>query len=74
MHRIQIGGALMIVTGVIVLILLASFIFTVIVFLLELLAVIIGIVLVLGGIAAIAVGPKWWKRRRWDWETQTQST
>jgi membrane protein YdbS with pleckstrin-like domain len=73
-HRIQLGGVLMVIAGVIVLTLLASFIFMVIVLLLELLAVMIGIVLVLGGIAAIAVGPKWWKRRRWDWETQTQST
>lgn len=73
MHKIQLGGVLMIIAGFIVLFLLASFIIGVIVFLLELLAVMVGIVLVLGGIAAIVIGPRW-KRRPWDWEPNKEST
>lgn len=73
MHKIQVGGVLMIIVGAVILFFLASFIVGVIVFLLELLAAIVGIVLVLGGIAAIVIGPRW-KRRPWGSDTRTQST
>ncbi len=74
MHKVQVAGALMILVGVAVLILLAGFIVSVIVTLLELLAVIIGIVLILAGIAALVVGPRWWRRRPFDWDEHPAST
>jgi len=57
----------MILVGFIVLIVLASFIVSVIVTILELLAVIVGIILVLGGIALVIFGRKGWRLRPWDW-------
>ena len=64
----------MILVGALILILLAGFIFSVIVTLLELLAVIIGIVLILGGLAALLVGPRWWRRRPFGWDEHPAST
>lgn len=64
----------MILVGAAVLILLAGFIVSVIVTLLELLAVIVGIVLVLGGVAALVVGPRWWRRRPFDWDEHPAET
>jgi uncharacterized protein YjeT (DUF2065 family) len=53
----------MLIIGVFILIAMGSFILGVIVFLLQLLAVAIGIILVLGGIAALVVGSRW--KRFW---------
>ena len=51
----------MILVGVAVLILLASFVVNVLVVILQLLAVIAGILLILGGVALL-VGRRWWRR------------
>ena len=65
MQRSQVIGALMILAGVAVLILLAGFIVSVIVILLELLAVIVGVVLILGGIDMLIFGRRIWRRGPW---------
>ena len=57
----------MVLVGAVVLILLASFIVSGIVTLLELLAVIVGIGLVLGGIAMLLFGGRMWRRGPWGW-------
>ncbi len=64
----------MILVGAVILIFLAGFILSVIVTLAKLLLVIVGIILVLGGIAALTVGPKWWKRRPFDWDEHPAET
>ncbi len=64
----------MILIGALVLILLSSFIVNVIVTLLELLAVIVGVVLVLGGIAMLIFGRRFWGRRGWSWGPPPQTT
>jgi protein-S-isoprenylcysteine O-methyltransferase Ste14 len=56
----------MILVGAVVLILLASFIVSVLITILELFAVIVGVILVLGGIAVFLFGGRWWGRRPWD--------
>jgi hypothetical protein len=58
----------MIVVGVAILVLLASFVVDVLFIILQLLAVIIGIVLVLGGIAMLFFGRWFWGRRSSHWE------
>lgn len=52
----------MILIGAVLLVLLSSFIVSVIITLLELLAVIVGVVLVLGGIAIMLFGRRFWRR------------
>lgn len=52
----------MIVVGALILILMASFVVNVIVMILELLAVVVGIVLVLGGVAMLMFG-RWFLGR-----------
>ncbi|MDG7007450.1 MAG: hypothetical protein JRN06_04300 [Nitrososphaerota archaeon] len=74
MRRSQVAGALMILVGVAVLVLLASFIASVIVTLLELLAVIVGLALVLGGIAMLLFGRRMWRRGPWRWGGPPAST
>lgn len=66
MRKSEAAGGLMIVVGVLILAFLAGFIFSVLLMILELLAVIVGVVLILAGIALL-VGGKWWVRRRWEW-------
>jgi membrane protein YdbS with pleckstrin-like domain len=63
MRKIQLAGTLMIVVGAVILIFLAGFIASVIVTLAKLLLVVVGIILVLGGVAALFIGPSLWKRR-----------
>ena len=67
MHRSQVIGVLMILVGIAALILLASFVVSVIVTLLELLAVVVGVVLILGGIAMLFFGRRMWRRGPWGW-------
>ena len=55
----------MIVVGLVILFLLWGFIVTIIVTLLELIAVAIGMILILGGVAAVFFGGRWRKRRTW---------
>lgn len=74
MHKIQLIGIVMLVFGAAILFLLSGFLWSVIVTLLLLLAVIIGIVLVLGGIAAIFVGGRWMKRGPWGRDEPPAST
>jgi protein-S-isoprenylcysteine O-methyltransferase Ste14 len=64
-HKVQLAGVVMLILGAAILFLLAGFIWSVIVTLLLLLAVMIGIILVLGGIAAIFVGGRWMRRGPW---------
>ena len=64
----------MVLVGAVILILLAGFIVSVIVTLAKLLFVVVGIILVLGGIAALVVGPRWWKRRPFGWDDSQAST
>jgi len=65
---------LMILVGVAVLILLASFIVSVIVTLLELLAVIVGIILVVAGIGILLFGRRRWRRAPWGWDMPQSGT
>ena len=64
----------MIGLGAIILVLLAGFILSVIITLLQVLAVVIGIFLVIGGIAVMLFGGRWWRRRSWRWGTPPSST
>lgn len=64
----------MILVGVAVIILLASFIVSVIVTLLELLAAVVGVVLVVGGIAMILFGRRMWRRGPWGWGEHPANT
>ncbi len=64
----------MILVGVVVLALMAGFILEVIVTLLKVLAVVIGVTLVLGGIAAILFGKRWERRRRMEWGQEPAAT
>jgi hypothetical protein len=57
-------GIIMILVGLGILILLASVIVGIIIFLLEVLAIFIGLILILGGIAAITFGGRW-MRMKW---------
>jgi protein-S-isoprenylcysteine O-methyltransferase Ste14 len=63
----------MLIVGLVILFLLSGFILTVIVTLLKLLAVAIGIILILGGIAAIFVGGRWMKRGPW-WKDEAPAS
>lgn len=63
----------MVLVGLLVLALLSGFIISVIITLLELLAVIIGIILVLGGVATIFFGRRL-GRRSFDWGPPKSST
>jgi cytochrome c biogenesis protein CcdA len=57
----------MIVVGAVILVVLAGFIYHVLVTLLQLFAVVVGVVLVLGGIAMLIFGRRFWGRRNWNW-------
>jgi hypothetical protein len=74
MHRSQVIGVLMTLVGVALLILLAGFVVSVIVTLLELLAVIVGVILILGGIAMLIFGRRIWRRGPWGWGGPPAST
>ncbi len=67
MDKWPVIGAVMILLGIGVLIVMSSFIVTVLVTLLQLLAVFIGICLLLGGIAMVLFGSRFAKRRREFW-------
>jgi len=56
----------MVLAGALILVLLGSFIVSVIVVVLQLLAVIVGIILVLGGIAMFLFGHRFGRRRPWE--------
>ena len=74
MRRIQVVGILMILVGLAILVLLGGFIVSVIVTLAKLLLVLLGLVLVLGGLAALFVWPMWRRRGpRW-WGEPPAST
>lgn len=73
MHRSQVLGLLMVLVGVAVLILLAGFVVSVIVTILELLAVLLGIFLVIGGVAVLLFGRRLWRRGRWGWGPPTDT-
>ena len=64
----------MILAGALVLVLLSSFIVSVLVTLLELLAAIVGIALVLGGIAMLISGGRDWRGWRWGWNSLPSGT
>ena len=64
----------MILLGAAVLIFLAGFIVNFIVTLLEILAVIAGVVLVLGGIAMLLFGRRAWSRGPWGWNGPRSGT
>lgn len=55
----------MIILGVVIIGVLAGFIIHIIITLLKLVAVFVGIILILGGVAAITFGSRWRNRRRW---------
>lgn len=67
MNKWPVLGGMMILLGLGVLIIMASFIVTVLVTLLQLLAVFVGIFLLLGGIAIAIFGGRFGKRRREFW-------
>lgn len=73
MDKWSIVGAIMILVGLVVLFLLWGFIVTIVVTLLKLIAVAIGIVLVLGGVAMVLFGARW-RRRRVSWGQSPAST
>jgi uncharacterized membrane protein HdeD (DUF308 family) len=64
----------MILVGAVVLIVLGSFLVNVLVTILELLAVIVGIVLVLGGIAMLLFRRRFWRRGPPGWGPPPAST
>jgi hypothetical protein len=64
----------MALVGVAILILLASFVVSVIVTLLELLAVIIGVALIIGGMAMLLFGRRMRGRGPWSWGGPPAST
>lgn len=63
----------MVLVGVAVLILLAGFLVSVIVTILELLAVIMGIALIIGGLAMLLFGRRVWRRGPWGWGPPTHT-
>ena len=65
MNRWTVFGVVMILVGLAVLFLMWGFIVTVLVTLLQLIAVAVGIILVIGGIAAVLFGGR--RRRRVFW-------
>jgi uncharacterized membrane protein HdeD (DUF308 family) len=64
----------MIVIGAVILIVLAGFIVSVIITLLKVLVAVVGIFLVLGGIAMMLFGGRFWRGRRWGWDEHPAST
>ena len=64
----------MMLLGAAVLILLAGFIVQFIVTLLEVLAVIVGVILLLGGLALLILGGRGWRRRPWGWDAPPSNT
>jgi len=65
MNRWSILGVLMILVGLVVLFLMWGFIVEFVETVLKIIAVVIGILLVLGGAAAIAFGGRWKRRAIW---------
>jgi hypothetical protein len=65
MNRWSVLGVLMILVGLVVLFLMWGFIVEFVETVLKIIAVVIGILLVLGGAAAIAFGGRWRKRTVW---------
>ncbi|HYA56689.1 MAG TPA: hypothetical protein VED22_07845 [Nitrososphaerales archaeon] len=74
MQRSAIIGALMIVGGAIILVLLSGFILSAFITLLKVLAVVLGIILVIGGVAMMLFGHRWWERRPERWGSPPSST
>ena len=64
----------MMLLGAAVLILLAGFIVQFIVTLLEVLAVIVGAILLLGGLALLILGGRGWRRRPCGWDAPPSNT
>ena len=64
----------MVLVGLGLLILLAPVIIMITVFVLEVLGIILGVFLVLGGVAAIVFGSRWSRRRRADWGQSPATT
>ncbi len=73
MDRWQIVGVFLILFGLVILVIMSGFIFTIIVTLLKLLAVFIGIIMIFVGVA-LAVGSHWMKGSRWGWGPPPSST
>ena len=65
MNRWSVLGALMILLGLVVLFLMWGFIVEFVETVLKIIAVVIGILLILGGAAAIAFGGRWKRRTFW---------
>jgi uncharacterized membrane protein len=63
MNRWSVLGIIMILVGIVIFIVEWDFIVKIVIDLLKLLAVVIGVVLVLGGIAILVFGGRWRKRR-----------
>ena len=73
MRTSQVLGALMVLVGVAVLVLLSGFLAKVIVTILELLAVMVGIALVIGGLALLFFRRRTWRRGPWGWGPHTDT-
>ncbi len=74
MHWSQPVGVLLTIIGLALLYILRGPLFHFIVILLEILGIVIGFLLILGGIALFFVGSRWVRRRPWNWgwgKTQT---
>jgi uncharacterized membrane protein HdeD (DUF308 family) len=56
----------MLVIGIVIVLILGSFILSVVYFALQLLAVLIGVFLIVAGVALL-VGRRWMKRGPWGW-------
>ncbi len=64
----------MIILGAVILIVLSGFIVSVIITLLKILVAVVGIFLVLGGIALLIFGGRFSGVRRWGWDEHPAST
>ena len=73
MNKWRIVGILLILTGVTILALMSGFIIEFIVAILKLIAVFIGIVMIVAGVALL-VGHRWMRGRAWRWGPPTLST
>jgi uncharacterized Tic20 family protein len=72
-NKWRIVGILLILVGVTILALMAGFIIEFIVTILKLIAVFIGIVMIVAGVALL-VGRRWMRGRAWRWGSPTLST
>ncbi len=64
----------MILLGAAILVVLSGFIVSVIITLLKILVAVVGIFLVLGGIALLVFGGRFLRGRRWGWDEHQAST